>query len=290
MKNIYTWFFLLISFITYSQNLTLDELLSLRKKDLATIEEKLTLKGWSFIKGTEPDYSNLGEATFAFNKSSYEDKAESFLSYMYSDVRERKRIDIQISKKDKYNLYLARIKSLGCKLIDSKISDGSIKKAYQGATTTFIVTISTQEDFQSTKTVYHILIVDNIDYRVNFQENILLETNESVADTTAVTEVLSDNTTTIYSSEEEKPKLTESYLNGTWKTESVTFRFLSNGEVIQKFEDGTESVDNWRITNGKLSIGMGINLVIYNIYPATQNSFSYNTNKLYAIIYAYRQN
>lgn len=277
--------------MTYCQNLTLDELLGLRKKDLATVEEKLTLKGWSFIRGNEPEYGSLGEAAFAYNKSSYGDKAEAFIRYLYSDSKDRKRIDVQISKKDKYNLYLARIKSLGCKLINSKISDGNIKKTYQGATTTFILTISTQQDdFQSTKTVYHILIIDNTDYRINFDENILLEFDDSVVDTTAVTEVFSDDTTTVYSSEEEIPKLTASFLNGQWKTETTTFYFLSNGEVIRKFEDGTETVDNWRITDDKLSIGMGINLVIFNIYSITQNSFSYNTNKSYQIIYAYRQN
>ena len=62
-----------------------------------------------------------------------------------------------------------------------------------------------------------------------------------------------------------------------------------NGEVIQEFEDGTRTIDNWRITDDKLSIGKGINLVIFNIYTITQNSFSYNTNKSHEIVYAYRQ-
>lgn len=290
MNKIFTLVLILIYSLSFSQNLTLDELISLRKKDLATVEEKLTLKGWSYIRGEEPQIGNLGKATFAFNKSTYDDKAESFINYFYSNLFERKRIDIQIVKKEKYNLFLARIKALGCKLIDSNISDGNIKKIYQGATTTFILTISTQQDdFQSTNTVYHILVIDNTDYRTNFDENILLEINESVVDTTAVTEVFSDDATTAYSSEEEIPKLTKSFLNDLWKTETTTFAFLMNGEVIQEFEDGTRTIDNWRITDDKLSIGKGINLVIFNIYTITQNSFSYNTNKSHEIVYAYRQ-
>ena len=64
---------ILIYSLSFSQNLTLDELISLRKKDLATVEEKLTLKGWSYIRGEEPQIGNLGKATFAFNKSLLKD-------------------------------------------------------------------------------------------------------------------------------------------------------------------------------------------------------------------------
>jgi hypothetical protein len=73
----------------------------------------------------------------------------------------------------KYNAYLARIKSYGCKLINSSISDGRIKKVYQGATTTFMVSVETQKEkySSSTKTTYQILIMDNSDYVINFSES-----------------------------------------------------------------------------------------------------------------------
>jgi hypothetical protein len=185
MNKTFTLLFILIYSLSFSQNLTLDELISLRKKDLATIEEKLTLKGWSYIRGEEPQIGNLGRASFAYNKSKYDDTAESFISYLYSDVTETKRITIQTVKKEKYNLFLGRIKALGCKLIDSNISNGDIKKVYQGATLTFIISISTQKnDFSSTSTLYKLIMMDNSDYRNNFDVNVL-EFAAPAADTTA---------------------------------------------------------------------------------------------------------
>jgi hypothetical protein len=152
-----------------AQNLTLDEIISLRKKDIASVEEYLTTKGWEMVSTKEGDIENLSTIDFAFNKSYYEDKAESFFTYFYSEYTGRSRVNIQIHKSEKYNLLLARIKALGCKLIHSQILDTGIKKVYQGATSTFIINVNTnKEDYNNTKTVYHIFIIDNDDYQNNF--------------------------------------------------------------------------------------------------------------------------
>ncbi len=155
---------------SYSQNLTLDELIRLRKKDIAGVEEFLTAKNWSFLSSEEPKSDTLGSATFAYGKNDYDDKAQSFIIYYYSDNSWFKRIFIQVVSKEKYNFFLARIKSLGCKLIDSSISDGRIKKVYQGATTTFIINISSKKEeiFEVTKSSYHINIIENYDYELNY--------------------------------------------------------------------------------------------------------------------------
>ena len=244
MNKTFTSLLILIYSLSFSQNLTLDELIGLRKKDLATVEEKLTLKGWSYIRGEEPQIGNLGKATFAYNKSTYEDKAESFINYLYSDVTDRKRIDIQIVKKEKYNLFLGRIKALGCKLIDSNISDGDIKKVYQGATLTFIISISTQkDDFSSTATLYHFFVIDNSDYRNNFDENVFevdYENNDVVDSTASYVPEVAENIEEVV--EDNKPEINEEFFIGKWSNENSVFTFSVLGEFTQKFNDGNEIV------------------------------------------------
>jgi hypothetical protein len=178
---------LLFSLTSYSQNLTLDEVVGLRKKNIANVEEFLTAKNWSYIGSNEPESDKLGNARFAYGKSSYDDKAEAFIKYLYSENTGRKRISFQVHKKDKYNLYLTRIKSLGCKLIKSKISDGGIEKVYQGATTTFIIDVNTQSEKYSsaTTTVYHFFIIENSDYEVNYKYEETDEYYPTVIDTVA---------------------------------------------------------------------------------------------------------
>jgi hypothetical protein len=173
MKRTFILLFFCCSLTNYSQNLTLDELVSLRKSDIANVEEYLSQKGWTFLSSEEGDNESLSGVAFAYKKEEYSDDAESFFHYYRSDSTDVRRINLQIFNTSKYNSYLARIKSLGCKLIDSGVFDGEIKKIYQGATTTFMITIKNRKDEVSdtTETIYHIAIIDNLDYFLSFSES-----------------------------------------------------------------------------------------------------------------------
>jgi beta-lactam-binding protein with PASTA domain len=151
------------------QNLTLAQILEVKKKDLGNAEEYLTAKGWEFKKADEPTDETLGKVSFTYNKSNTSDLAESFLTYFYSNYSDKTRIDIQINKKAKYTEYINSIKSYGCKLIKSKVENGRIVKIYRGATTTFEVTSSTSSNFYNEDSaVWFIFIVSNEDYDLNW--------------------------------------------------------------------------------------------------------------------------
>lgn len=168
---------ILICVICYTfvsgQNVSIEELMSLRKKELAQVEEFLTGKNWTYIEGEEADITTLGGAKFSFAKNDYDDKAESFITYMYSIDYEVKRIMIQTQENSKYTAYLNKIKSFGCKLISSKIEGNSIVKLYRGATTTFkimVTTINGDDYSDATRTVYLIGIFTNEDYLEYFSD------------------------------------------------------------------------------------------------------------------------
>ena len=171
MKHLLLTLTLLISNSVLSQNLTLAQILEIKKKDLGNAEEYLTSKGWEFSDAVEPSDGQLGKATFTYNKSNTSDLAESFLTYLYSDYTGNTRIDIQVHKKIKYNEYINSIKGYGCKLIDSKIEEGRIIKIYRGATTTFRISSSTSSNFYNEETaIWNIFIVSNEDYELNWGE------------------------------------------------------------------------------------------------------------------------
>ena len=171
IKTLSILFFAITSLNSISQNLTVDELLKLRQSEIGYVEEYLTSKGWSFLEAKEPTDERMGNATFTYKKNDYDDTAQSFLNFLYSSYSLRKRITIQVNKVEAYNSYISRIKSLGCKLVNSKIKEGDIVKIYRGPSTTFQITTSTvTNDFNSRKTVYHFLICDNDDYIENFLE------------------------------------------------------------------------------------------------------------------------
>lgn len=163
--------FVLFSNNVLSQNLTLAQILEIKKKDLGNAEEYLTAKGWEFKEAEEPTYDKLGKAIFTYNKSGMSNKAESFLTFIYDNYSDSTRISIQVNKKTKYNEYINAIKSFGCKLIKSKVENGEIVKVYRGATTTFKVTSSTSTNIYNAETaIWRLLIASNEDYDLSWGE------------------------------------------------------------------------------------------------------------------------
>jgi hypothetical protein len=161
----------LINNLVISQNLTLAQLLEIKKKDLGNADEYLTTKGWEFKGAEEPSDEKLGSVTYTYNKSEMSEMAESFLKYLYSDYNDKVRITIQINNKTKYNEYINSIKNFGCKLIKSKVEGGRIVKIYRGATTTFEIRSVSSTNFYNQETAsWYILIVSNYDYDINWGE------------------------------------------------------------------------------------------------------------------------
>ena len=155
----------LTTLVNVAQNLTMAQLLELKKKNLGEAEEFLTLKGWEFLNASEPTEEKMGVATFTFNKDYMSDRAQSFLRYMYSANSNTIRLTIQVFKKEKYNEYTNAIKGYGCKMIDSKIEDGNLIKVYRGKTTTIEITSTTTENAYGEASVSWVfLIADNFDY------------------------------------------------------------------------------------------------------------------------------
>lgn len=162
-------FFAFFTFNIYSQNITLDDAINLRNKDVTGVEEFLTDKGWTLLSAKEQNETSMASIGFAYNKTSYDDRAESFIRYLYSESTETKRISWQINRKEKYSIVLGQLKAKGVTLINTKVKDGSIIKYYQGKSLTFEVSINTDTEYYGdTKTTYNIFIVTNYDYIVNF--------------------------------------------------------------------------------------------------------------------------
>jgi hypothetical protein len=180
MRKLFTFLTLFIcAFHVQSQNITIDELVSLRKQSFGNVEEVLSKKNWTFLNGSEPNLEKMGSATFAFNKREFNDNADSFFEFLYDNTENEElcnhKINIQFFDKNKYSNYINRFKSLGCKLIKSKIENGNIVKIYQGSTTTFQISIIAEKDgLGTTITRYQLFIMGNVDYFIFFDDDTTL--------------------------------------------------------------------------------------------------------------------
>ncbi len=147
------------TFQLFGQNLTMSQIVELRKKNLSEVEEFLTKKGWEFFNAEEKSYLQLPTVTFTYKKDYMSDRAESFLNYNYDDYPDSYRITIQVNDKDKYIEYLNSIKGYGCKIISSKVVNNEIIKVYRGATTTFEVHSRTSKNYYNYDTAIWLFIL-----------------------------------------------------------------------------------------------------------------------------------
>lgn len=165
MNRIYLFLILIFPFsFCFGQTLNVNEIISLKKQDLASVEEYLTAKGWKYISGEETTNEKFGSADFAYGQNIN----TAAFSYMYSNNTERKRVSYIIFNSEKYKTIVNQIKALGCKLTKSEVLKGSLVKVYQGKTLTFEIAVSKVEDADYTS--YSFFVLDNDDYNESFHD------------------------------------------------------------------------------------------------------------------------
>jgi hypothetical protein len=153
-----------------AQNLTLAQLLELRKMELGAAEEFLSAKGWEFSKAEEPTDSTMGSVTFAYNKSEMSSGAESFLKYLYSIFSGNKRVVIQVNSTKKYNEYLNSLKASGLKLVNSRVEEGELVKIYKNSTLVVEITATTIANlFDKDTAIWNLAIFSRKDYELEFE-------------------------------------------------------------------------------------------------------------------------
>ena len=162
MKQIFLLFTILFSFSTFAQNLTLNEVLAIKKMELGEADEFLNSKGWDLLNAFE--FEEYSEAIYSYQKSNFDDTAQSFLHYNYSKSYDKIVIGIQINSNAKLNNYINQIKSWGGKLMNSYIEDGEVIKIYKGTTMTYIISTSSQTNkYDAQETVHFLNIFSNKD-------------------------------------------------------------------------------------------------------------------------------
>lgn len=159
------------SIFVAAQNLSIDQIISIRTKSIADVKEYLTARDWTLHEASEASEGKMGKAIFAYGKSSYDNKATAWLYFYKSNIDSKlNRIDYQVHNNTKYNSLLARVKALGFTLSNSSIKDGVITKIYKKTGIVKEISSSTQEDTFTTKTVYNFTIYNALDYSLNFEE------------------------------------------------------------------------------------------------------------------------
>lgn len=150
-----------------AQNLSFDELVDLKQKNIVELEELLSAKNWELLQASYNKGGTFRIVTFTYKKNKLIDNAESFLHYAYAVQPEDNTISIQINKQDIYQQYMAALKARGVRLLESNVKHNMIQKIYQDATYTYIVGTHAIKDEIGTYTTYNFLIISNKNFNTD---------------------------------------------------------------------------------------------------------------------------
>lgn len=140
MKKLLFLLMILLSILGYGQNLSLSELISIRKMSIHDSELFLKKKGWEFISNAPPVGDSLGIVLYVYKLTGHKNpSAESTMMIFYAPHRP-KRLSMQVTKKEKYLEYINEVKKLVPEPI-SKKEGGMLKLRCIGKTTTFQFTL-----------------------------------------------------------------------------------------------------------------------------------------------------
>jgi len=118
-----------------SNDLTLDKILSFKKKNIVFVEEYLTINNWEFQSGDESQIS--------FIKGKRDETM--MISVIYNNTKNVTSLVIIFYSKEKYKSYLESIKSLKCKLTSSNVEENEISKIYKNKKNEFHITVSKKD-------------------------------------------------------------------------------------------------------------------------------------------------
>jgi len=233
--SIITFGFLMVSIFSFqmkAQGFSLDQLISLQKKDVIELNDYLLSKGWSFSNSTDEKADQYGVSTWAYKKNEYSDgKAQAWLSLWFANDNEN-RLVYAISSKANYQIIKKSIISYGMKKINSEIGHNIITTDYQGKH--FTIRIQSISDESEFITSYKFIIYSSSDYK----EMRLAKSIEAkeIENQNAIKEV--ENNVTSATDVDGNVYKTVKIGTQLWMAENLRTTHYRNGDIIPNISDG----------------------------------------------------
>lgn len=135
-----------------AQNLSLNEIILLQTKNVNYLNSYLTKKGWEFDGSEVNKEENYKLIKWAFNKNTYNDKAERWF-YLYQYKKLENQVSYQTSKTI-FNKIKATAQRQNYKLFDSQIIENGIRTKYKKGS--FELVLLTSKTNSETSYIVHL--------------------------------------------------------------------------------------------------------------------------------------
>lgn len=160
-KTLLLLFIVTLALNLKAQRLTLDDLITVQKADLAGLTSFLGSKGWEFNSSTLPTAHNYGEISFVHSKQEFEEKASAWLHFLYSDSLAT-RVVYQTASREVLQSFKQKIAAYGMEQASQSVAEGAISTSYTGKNYAVVVTHTITNDYN--QPVYLFTLYDKTDY------------------------------------------------------------------------------------------------------------------------------
>ena len=134
MKNLLKIIFIFSFTLTFSQNLTVKDLLNLNSTSIEDGELFLLNKSWEYSKGENDN----GIEIISYDYKPIKNSERKAMLHIFYNADIGNSLFVQFFEVEKYNEYINSVKKYSPELVSSGIDDtGRLKKVYRGLTTTF---------------------------------------------------------------------------------------------------------------------------------------------------------
>lgn len=140
-KFILVLFLMTVSFVK-SQNISLDKMIDLRSKSNSEIIDFMAGRNWKIIEDRSIEEGSLQsqKIVFAYDFNEQNEKGSSFVIFaLFPDLRQAQTIEIQITDKSIFQIFLDRIKELNPIFSNFFVDQDHTKTVLQTDENTFVL-------------------------------------------------------------------------------------------------------------------------------------------------------
>lgn len=163
MKRIISLLFILASSVSFSQNVTLEEVIGLKNKNLLEVKNYLKDRNWEIMHEHFSKKLKFGDIRFSFDNENPDREIPLYLTF-YHEANEmtKNRVEFEVTSKEKFDSYLTELKSSNFSLINSKTDVNQTVDTFKDEFTTIEVkTIPVENYYGKQVTFYKFYILDN---------------------------------------------------------------------------------------------------------------------------------
>lgn len=166
MKQIISLLFILISSVSYSQSITLEEVLELKNKNHREVKKYLQDRNWKIMHEHFSKELKFGDIRFSFDDANPDREIPLYITF-YHEANEitKNRVEFQVTSKEKFDSYVSQLKSSNFNVISSTTDANQTVDTFKDEFTTIEMKTIPVENYHGKQVTFYKFYLLDTNYK-----------------------------------------------------------------------------------------------------------------------------